>query len=73
MAKIVLTGRITELIGTRRWGPQARYMVQVAMEREPTSKVPVGERYYCNSFYVGEEEVSGFQPGRPVRITLEQD
>jgi hypothetical protein len=48
-------------------------MVQVALEREPASKVPVGERYYCNSFYVGEDEVSGLQPGRPVRITLEQD
>lgn len=73
MAKIVLTGRITELIGTRRWGEQSRYMVQVALERDPTSKVPVSERYYCNSFYVGAEEASGLQPGRMVRITLEQE
>lgn len=73
MAKIILTGKLTELIGTRRWGAQPRYMVQVSLEREPSSKVPVGERYYCNSFYVGQEEAAVFQPGRPVRIILEQE
>lgn len=73
MAKITLNGRVTELIGTRRWGQQPRYMVQVSLEREPTGKVPVAERYYCNSFYVGPEEAAHFQTGRPVRITLEQD
>jgi len=73
MAKIMLTGRLTELIGTRRWGQQARYMLQVSLEREPTAKVPVGERYYCNSFYIGADEALRFQPGRPVRIILEQD
>lgn len=73
MAKITLTGRLTDLIGTKRLGQAPRYMVQVSLERDPCGKVPLSERYYCTNYYVGAEEAQAFQPGRPVRITIEQD
>jgi len=73
MAVVTLMGRITELVGTRHWGKEARFLLQVSLEREPPGKVPVTERYYCCGFYVGEEAAAGFRPGQQVHITVEQD
>jgi len=48
-------------------------MIQVSLEREPSGKTPIADRYYCCGFYLGEEEATAFRPGHPIKITIEQD
>jgi general secretion pathway protein A len=69
-----LTGKLTGLVRSRPWGKDDKeFRLQVSLEREPSSDMPVAERYYCCSFYVSEEEAAAFQTGQPIRIKLEQD
>jgi hypothetical protein len=61
------------LIGTGHWGKEREFRAEVTLKREPASNIPVGERYYCSSFYLGEEQAKTLQIGQPIRITIEQD
>lgn len=73
MARIILSGKLTELVGGRHWGEGARYMAQVSLAREPVDKPPVADRYYCCGFYVSKQEAATLRPGQPIKITIEQD
>jgi hypothetical protein len=70
---IVLTGKLSEKLKTRSWGKECEYRIQVSLEREASSEIPVADRYYCCSIYVGEEQAKLLQAGQPVRIKIEQD
>lgn len=72
MARVTLSGKLTELVGSH-WGKKSQYMIQVSLERQPWGKTPVADRYYCCGFYVGEEAATAFRAGQPIRITIEQD
>ena len=47
MARVTLSGKLTELVGTRHWGKKGQCMIQVSLEREPSGKTPIADRYYC--------------------------
>lgn len=66
-------GKLSNLIGTGHWGKEREFRAEVTLKREPGSNIPVGERYYCSSFYIGEEQAKTLQTGQPIRITIEQD
>jgi hypothetical protein len=69
-----LTGKLTELVRSRPWGKDDReYRLQISLEREPSSDIPVADRYYCCIFYISEEEAAAFRTGQPIRIKFEQD
>jgi general secretion pathway protein A len=72
-ASITLTGKLSEKLKTRSWGKECEYRIQVSLEREASSEIPVADRYYCCSIYVGEEQAKLLQAGQPVRIKIEQD
>lgn len=73
MARITLTGKLTELVGSRHWGDKGQCMIQVSLEKESLGKTPVADRYYCCGFYVSEQEATAFRAGQPIRITIEQE
>lgn len=73
MVRVTLSGKLTELLGIRHSGKARQRMIQVSLEREPLGKAPIADRYYCCGFYVREEEATAFQPGQPIKITIEQD
>lgn len=73
MIRVTLSGKLTELLGTRHRGKTGQRMIQVSLERQLSGKTTVADRYYCCGFYVSEEEASAFRPGQPIKITLEQD
>ncbi len=73
MARITLSGKLTELVGGRHWGERPQCMIQVSLRREPQGKTPVADRYYCCGFYVSEQEATAFRAGQPIRITIEQE
>ncbi len=70
---IELTGKLSEKLKTRSWGKECEYRIQVSLEREASPEIPVADRYYCASIYVGEEQAKKLQAGQPVRIRIEQD
>ncbi len=70
---IVLTGKLSEKLKTRSWGKECEYRIQVSLEREASSEIPVADRYYCCNIYLSEEQAKHLQPGQPVRIKIEQD
>jgi hypothetical protein len=70
---VELTGKLSEKLKTRSWGKECEYRIQVSLEREASPEIPVADRYYCCSIYVGEEQAKLLQAGRPVRIRIEQD
>ncbi len=70
---IELTGKLSEKLKTRSWGKECEYRIQVSLEREASPEIPVADRYYCCSIYVGEEQAKKLQAGQPVRIRIEQD
>jgi hypothetical protein len=72
-AGTALTGKVTEKIKSRSWGPGREFRIQVSLGRESSPEIPVADRYYCCSFYVGEEQAALLQVGQPVRIKIEQD
>ena len=72
IARATLSGRVTGLIASGHWGNGREFRIQASLERDP-SCMPVANRYYCCSFYVGEKEATAFRAGRPIRITIEQD
>ena len=71
-SRATLSGKVTELKGSGHWGKGKEFRIQVSLERDP-SCMPVANRHYCCSFYVGEGEASTFRAGQPIRITIEQD
>ena len=73
MARITLSGKLTELVGSRHSAEKAQFMIQVSLVREPLGKVPIADRYYCCGFYITQEEATAFRSGQPIKITIEQD
>jgi len=71
-SRATLSGKVTGLLGSGHWGKGKEFRIQVSLERDP-SCLPVANRHYCCSFYIGEKEATTFRAGQPVRITIEQD
>src|SRR4029077_9481210 len=70
---VVLTGNLTEKVRSQGWSKQHEYRILVSLERDSFSGLPVADRYYCCSMYVDEAQAAALQPGKPVRIKIEQD
>ena len=70
---IVLSGNLTEKVSSQGWSKQHEYRILVTLERDPVSGLPVADRYYCCSIYMDEAQAAGLNPGKPVRIKIEQD
>jgi len=71
--EIVLTGNLTEKVRSQGWSKRHEYRILVTLERDPVSGLPVADRYYCCSIYVDEAQAALLEPGKPVRIKIEQD
>ncbi len=67
-----LTGKLTELARSRPWSKDEEFKLQLLLEREPSSNLPVADRYYSCSFYVSEEQAAAFRLGQSIRIKFEQ-
>jgi len=72
-ARFALTGKITEIIKTWSGSKNGEYRVQVSLRRDASSEIPVAERYYSCSFYVGEKEAKSIQVGQSVTLKIEQN
>lgn len=70
---VVLTGNLTEKVRSQGWSKRHEYRILVTLERDPVSGLPIADRYYCCSMYMDEAQASALQPGKPVRIKIEQD
>ena len=70
---VVLTGNLTEKVKSQGWSKHHEYRILVTLERDPFSGLPVADRYYCCSIYMDEAQAAGLNPGKPVRIKIEQD
>lgn len=70
---VLLTGKLTQKIRSRGWSKEAEVRLEVTLERSGQAEVPVAERYFCCSLYVGEEQAATLRTGQPVRIRIEQD
>ncbi|HEY2646519.1 MAG TPA: AAA family ATPase [Candidatus Acidoferrales bacterium] len=70
---VFLTGNLTEKVRSQGWNKNHEYRILVTLERDPFSGLPVAERYYCCSIYMDEAQAATLNPGKPVRIKIEQD
>jgi type II secretory pathway predicted ATPase ExeA len=70
-ASVTLTGKLTEKLRSRSWGKENEFRIQVSLERHSSSNIPVADRYYCCSFYVGEEQASVLRAGQLITIKIE--
>jgi general secretion pathway protein A len=70
---VVLTGNLTEKVKSQGWSKHHEYRIMVTLERDPVSGLPIADRYYCCSIYMDEAQAAGLNPGKPVRIKIEQD
>lgn len=70
---LVVTGKLIEKIKCQGWSKKHEYRLDVSFERDPLTGVSVAERHWCCYFYVGEEEASGLQIGKPISVRIEQD
>jgi len=68
-----LTGNLTEKVRSQSWNKRHEYRLLVTLERDPISGLPVADHYYCCSIYVDEAQAAKLQPGKPVRIKIEQE
>ena len=71
--EVILTGNLTEKVRSQGWSKRHEYRILVTLERDPFSGLPVADRYYCCSMYMDEAQASALNPGKPVRIKIEQD
>ena len=70
---VILTGNLTEKVRSQGWSKRHEYRILVTLERDPVSGLPIADRYYCCSMYMDEAQAAALQPGKPVRIKIEQD
>jgi len=70
---VTLTGKLTEKIRSRSWSKENECRIQVSLERQASSDIPVADRYYCCSFYVGEAQAASLQAGQLIKIRIELD
>ena len=70
---VVLKGNLTEKVKSQGWSKHHEYRILVTLERDPVSGLPIADRYYCCSIYMDEAQAAGLNPGKPVRIKIEQD
>ena len=71
--EVILTGNLTEKVRSQGWSKRHEYRIMVTLERDPVSGLPVADRYYCCSIYMDEPQAAALEPGKPVRIRIEQD
>ena len=71
--EVILIGNLTEKVRSQGWSKRHEYRIQVTLERDPISGLPVADRYYCCSIYMDEPQAAGLKAGKPVRIKIEQD
>jgi type II secretory pathway predicted ATPase ExeA len=71
--EVILTGNLTEKVRSQGWSKRHEYRIMVTLERDQISGLPVADRYYCCSIYMDEPQAAGLEPGKPVRIKIEQD
>lgn len=72
-ACVTFTGKLTEKLRSRSFGKENEFRIQVSLERESSSDITVADRYYCCSFYVGEDQAAVLQAGQLIRIKIESD
>ena len=70
---VSLTGKLNQLVRSQTWSKKPDSRLDVSFERDAASGVNVAERHYCSSFYINGNEASSLQPGKPIRIRIEQD
>ena len=70
---VVLKGNLTEKVKSQGWSKHHEYRILVTLERDLVSGLPIADRYYCCSIYMDEAQAAGLNPGKPVRIKIEQD
>jgi type II secretory pathway predicted ATPase ExeA len=68
---ITLTGKLTEKLRSRSWGKENEFRIQVSLERESSSDIPVADRYYCCSFYISEEQAAVLRVGQAIKIKIQ--
>lgn len=66
-----LRGKLTEKLQCRSWGKETEFRIQVSLERESPADIPVADRYYCCTFYVGEEHAALLKVGQSIQIKIE--
>jgi len=66
-----LRGKLTEKLQCRSWGKETEFRIQVSLERESPADIPVADRYYCCTFYVGEEHAARLKVGQALQIKIE--
>jgi general secretion pathway protein A len=71
--EVILKGNIKEKVRSHDWSKRHEYRVQVTLERDFAAGAAVSERYYSCSIYMDEPQAAGLEPGRPVRIKIQQD
>jgi hypothetical protein len=64
---------VSSFSATCQWGEKSEFRIQVSLEREISSAIPIADRYYCCNFYVSEEQAASLRTGKPLRIKFEQD
>jgi type II secretory pathway predicted ATPase ExeA len=70
---ITLIGKLTEKLRSRSWGKENEFRIQVSLERESSSDIPVADRYYCCSFYISEGQADVLRVGQPVTMKIQYD
>ena len=68
-----MPGKLIEKVRSQTWKKNHESRIDVSFERDPASGVTVADRHYCCSFYIGEEQASLLEAGKPIRIKIEQD
>ncbi len=70
---ITVPGKLIEKVRSQTWKKNHESRIDVSFERDPASGVTVADRHYCCTFYIGEEQASLLEAGKPIRIKIEQD
>ena len=70
---VIVPGSVTEMVRSQNWDKKREYRVQVTFERDSFPGLSLADRYYCCSFYVGEEQAAKLYAGKRVRIKIDQD
>lgn len=68
-----VTGKLQLVVRSQAWSKKPDSRIDVSFERDPASGATLADRHYCSSFYVGGEQASTLQVGKPIRVKIEQD
>jgi type II secretory pathway predicted ATPase ExeA len=70
---IVLTGKLTQKLRSRGWSKEGEFRLEVTLERHGQAEIPVADRYFCCTLFVGEDQAANLRVGQPVRLRIDQD